>query len=150
MVLYNADRPSTALPGHLARRRLAGAVGLRDWWAGRAVSMEALHALRSGPVWAAAGMAQPQRFFDMLVAEGLQIAQALALPDHHDFAALPWSDSGPDVLVTEKDAVKLRPERCVGRRVWVVALDFRPEHAFMRELRAHLDTLGCVAGPPPG
>jgi tetraacyldisaccharide 4'-kinase len=74
-------------------------------------------------VLAAAGMAHPQRFFDMLRGEGLQV-RGLPLPDHHDFATLPWPAAATDVLVTEKDAVKLRPERSGATRVWVVTLDF--------------------------
>ena len=34
LVVYNAPQPSTALPGFVAERRLAGAVSLADWWAG--------------------------------------------------------------------------------------------------------------------
>jgi tetraacyldisaccharide 4'-kinase len=123
LALFNAARPPVALPGHLAQRRLAGATLLEDWWRGAAPSLERLHALRGRPVPAAAGMAHPQRFFDMLSAEGLQV-QCLPLPDHHDFAALPWRAETPDVLVTEKDAVKLRPGTAGATRVWVVTLDF--------------------------
>jgi tetraacyldisaccharide 4'-kinase len=123
LALFNAARPSVALPGYLARRRLAGATLLDDWWQGAPPRLDLLHALAAKPVLAAAGMAHPQRFFDMLRAQGLQVS-GLALPDHHDFAALPWPADAADVLVTEKDAVKLRPERCGATRVWVVTLDF--------------------------
>lgn len=123
LALFNAARPPVALPGHLARRRLAGATLLEDWWQGAAPRLERLHALRGRTVPAAAGMAHPQRFFDMLRAEGLQV-QGQPLPDHHDFAALPWDPRTADVLVTEKDAVKLRPGRAGSTRVWVVTLDF--------------------------
>lgn len=143
LVLYNANRPSTALPGHLAQRQLAGAVALADWWAGRPATPEALAALRGRPVLAAAGVARPERFFSMLRAQGLSV-QSLPLPDHHDFAQLPWPADTDTVLITEKDAVKLRPER-VGRvQVWVVALDFRPDAGFGRELLAHLTALPAV------
>jgi len=140
LVLYNAARPSTALPGFLARRRLSGAVSLADWWQGRPASLEALTSLRGRPVVATAGMAQPQRFFDMLVEQGLTLTPR-PLPDHHDFATLPWPEGTADVLLTEKDAVKLAPGRCGSTRVWVVALDFQPEHAFEQALRAHLRRL---------
>ncbi|MCV2348887.1 tetraacyldisaccharide 4'-kinase [Paucibacter sp. Y2R2-4] len=140
LVLYNAPTPSTALPGFLAKRSLAGAVGLQAWWQGQAATVQTLHDLRCRHLLAAAGMAHPQRFFDMLKAEGLSF-QALPLPDHFDFKELPWPADTPDVLLTEKDAVKLTPQRCAGTRVWVVALDFQPELAFWQALESHLHAL---------
>jgi tetraacyldisaccharide 4'-kinase len=85
-------------------------------------------------------MAQPQRFFDMLSAEGLTFT-ALPLPDHDAFSTLPWPPGTADVLLTEKDAVKLRPERIGATRIWVVTLDFQPEHAFEQALRDRLAVL---------
>jgi tetraacyldisaccharide 4'-kinase len=140
LVLYNAPTPSTPLPGHMALRRLGGAVSLTEWWQGRPASPQALQALAGRPLLAAAGLAQPERFFGMLRAKGLNI-QPLPLPDHHDFASLPWPAETADVLLTEKDAVKLRPERVGATRVWVVALDFIPDESFERALREQLPAL---------
>ena len=138
LVLYNAERPSTAWPGFRAARRLAGALSLADWWAGRPPSPGVLASLRGRPLLAAAGMAAPQRFFTMLDAAGLQVIPC-PLPDHHDYAELPWPPRTADVVVTEKDAVKLRPERIGGAtRVWVVTLDFAPEPAYAEALLALL------------
>ena len=123
-ILYNAPAPSTPWPGASAQRELAGAVPLADWWRGTAPDPQALGALRGRPLLAAAGLAAPQRFFAMLQATGLQFA-ALPLPDHHAFDPLPWPPDTPDVLVTEKDAVKLPPGAAGTTRIWVVALDFR-------------------------
>lgn len=144
IVLYNAAAPSTALPGFLAQRRLSGAVALSDWWAGQPATQEALQALRTLPadqLLAAAGMAQPQRFFDMLSAQGLRFS-ALPLADHFDFATLPWPANTGHVLVTEKDAIKLDPARCGATQVWVVALDFCPEPAFAQAVQVRLAALG--------
>jgi tetraacyldisaccharide 4'-kinase len=137
LVLYNASSASTALPGTLAQRSLRGAVSLPDWWLGQAASVDGLNELRQRRVVAAAGMAHPDRFFDMLQSAGLTIDR-LPLPDHFDFATLPWPASAADVLVTEKDAVKLKPERTGTTRVWVVPLDFRLGDAFERALLALL------------
>src|SRR6185436_18254114 len=82
LVLYNAAAATTPWAGELATARLAGAVSLADWWAGKAAAHETLQALAGRPLVAAAGMAQPARFFDMLVAAGLQISP-LPLPDHY-------------------------------------------------------------------
>ena len=139
LVLYNAARPSTALPGFLARRELAGAVSLQDWWRGAPASPQALAALRGRELIAAAGLAQPQRFFEMLSAQGLRF-RALALPDHARLEPLPWARTD-EVVITEKDAIKLRPEALQGCRIWVVTLDFRPEPAFEEALRRELQRL---------
>ncbi|RQO63368.1 tetraacyldisaccharide 4'-kinase [Paucibacter sp. KBW04] len=147
LVLYNAAQPSTPLPGHLAQRRLAGAVRLQDWWQGRPASLQALHELRQRPesaLLATAGMAHPQRFFKMLAEQGLRF-QTLPLPDHYNFAVIPWPAASPTVLLTEKDAIKLRPERCPTTEVWVVALDFRLDAAFEQALCEQLQGLGLGA-----
>lgn len=145
LVVYNAPGPSTDLPGFVAERRLAGAVTLADWWAGRPARMDTLRALRERPgLLAVAGVARPQRFFDMLAAEGLQL-QTLALPDHADFAALPWATDVAGIVLTEKDAVKLTPGRVGELPVWVVALDFSPGAGFEAALDNQLRTLSARA-----
>ncbi len=137
VVLYNADRPSTRLPGWIAQCGLAGAVQLSDWWQGQPGTPEALAALAGLPLVAAAGVARPQRFFAMLRQRGLQFSE-LPLPDHHAYATLPWPEGTPDVIVTEKDAVKLDPQRTGSTRVWVAALDFAAGAGFDAALAALL------------
>ena len=141
LVLYNATTASTPLRGAPARRALAGAVLLQAWRDGAAASMAQLEALRGRNLLAAAGLARPQRFFQMLADRGLAITP-LPLPDHHDYAALPWPADSADVIVTEKDAIKLDPQRIGATRVWVVPLDFALDPAFEAALIALL--------PPPG
>jgi tetraacyldisaccharide 4'-kinase len=133
VMLYNAPAPSTPLHGHLARRRLVGLSSLSAWRAGHPATMEALAQLQGHPVLAAAGLARPQRFFDMLRSLGLSITE-LPLPDHHDFAALPWPADTAEVVVTEKDAVKLTPDAMGRTRVWVATLDFELDAVFAAEL----------------
>ena len=137
LVLYNADAPTTALPGCRARRALAGGAPIADWWAGAAPSPQALDALQGRELVAVAGLARPERFFGMLRARGLTIVEH-AVGDHADFARLPWPTGAADVIVTEKDAVKLPPSRPLGSRVWVARLDFVPEPAFDAALLAML------------
>lgn len=136
-VLYNAPRPTTAAPGHLAQRRLGDALDLAHWHANRRAEALPLAALRGRPLVAAAGIAAPERFFSMLEAEGLAI-ERLPLPDHHAFATLPWPAATPDVVVTEKDAVKLDPHAVGSTRVWVVGLDFSLPPALVGALLAEL------------
>lgn len=136
LVLYNAPAATTPLPGHLARRALAGITPLADWWAGSAPeAAQPLAALQGRPLLAAAGIAAPERFFGMLKAAGLQ-PRRLPLPDHHGFDTLPWPADSPDVVITEKDAVKLPPQRLPpGQRVWVATLDFQLSPGFAAALQ---------------
>ncbi len=139
-VLYNAARPSTALPGNTGTRRLAGVQPLADWWAGRPLPADggwpALRraAMAGPPLLAAAGLARPEPFFTMLEAQGLVIDR-LPLADHHPLTPLPWPATTGLLVLTEKDAVKLPPERAGSVQVWVARLDFQPEPAFAETLR---------------
>lgn len=151
VVLYNAASASTPWPGSLGMRSLAGIVDLASWWQGRHASLGPLQALRAKPLWAAAGIANPDRFFALLRGHGL-VFEALPLPDHCSFDTLPWPASAADVLVTEKDAVKIDPGRIGATRVWVAALDFQTSPAFEADLIALLPARrlqGTDHGSPP-
>jgi len=139
IALYNADSRTTRLPGYLAQRALAGVTPLDAWWQG-AAPRPVLDSLRDRELVAVAGMARPRRFFAMLRDLGLRIVER-PLGDHADFTSLPWPASTADVILTEKDAIKLAPTRSGGTRVWVARLDFVPEPAFGSALLALL--------PPP-
>ncbi len=137
LVVYNAAAATTPLPGHVARRELAGVVPLADWWRGASADRAALAALRGRSIVAAAGIARPERFFAMLRDSGLAIVE-LPLADHADFATLPWPAATRDVVVTEKDAVKLEATRSLAANVWVARLDFALDAAFEAALLALL------------
>jgi tetraacyldisaccharide 4'-kinase len=136
-VLYTAGSQSTALPGHRAQRALARAWPLAAWHAGDAAWAQPIEALRGRRLLAAAGLAAPEKFFGMLREADLDI-DTLPLPDHHDFATRPWAAEGPDVLVTEKDAVKLDPAVPSARRIWVLPLDLALPVALIDTLHATL------------
>lgn len=123
VILYNAPRATTPWPGHLATRAMAPPVELARWWRGERADAGAWAGLRGRRVVACAGTAMPQRFFAMLEQQGLSF-ERIALPDHASFDLLPWPVGALDVVVTEKDAVKIHPHRVDGVRVWVVPLDF--------------------------
>ena len=137
IVLYNASAATTPLPGFVSRRSLAGIVPLAEWWRGLPATAGAIESLRGRPLVAAAGLARPERFFALLRDAGLTFSE-LALPDHFDYASLPWPGGTNDVVITEKDAVKLNPERRMSARIWVAALDFEPEAGFADALLSRL------------
>lgn len=71
------------------------------------------------PYSAVAAIGQPERFFAMLRAAGIPLAQVKALPDHYTFRDDPFVDL-PDapILITAKDAIKC--EHLSDTRLWVV------------------------------
>ena len=72
-------------------------------------------------VLAAAGIGSPERFFATLRAAGLA-PETLALPDHYAFRDDPFAHTRADIiLITEKDAVKLRSRH--DARIWVVPVE---------------------------
>ena len=148
IVLHNVDHRTTTPPGvgHLSRRALGPIVPLADWWAGRSAGTPG--ALAPHKAHALAGIAHPERFFQSLRALGFEITPC-PLRDHADFDTLPWGPEVRDLLLTEKDAVKLDPQRIFrerpGTQVWVAALDFSPEPSFWNELDA---ALACLPRQP--
>ena len=142
LVLYNAASPSTALPGLRGTRRLAGVLPLAAWWQGQTPAADdggdggdgGWPALRGRRLLAAAGLARPEAFFAMLEAQGLQIDR-LPLADHHPLVPKPWPADTAELIVTEKDAVKLPPDAVGQTRVWVATLDFQLEPGFAAALR---------------
>ncbi len=136
-VLYTAGLHSTALPGSLALRSIANAWPLAAWQQQTEGAARPLAHLRGRPLLAAAGIGAPEKFFGMLEAAGLQI-ERLPLPDHFDYATLPWPAGTADVITTEKDAVKLAQRDLGGAAVWVVPLDLGLPDALVSELLALL------------
>lgn len=145
LVLYNAPIATTVMPGHVSRSTMAPLQRLPDWWRGEPTPHPPDTAQPGGShTWAVAGIAHPQRFFDALRHQGLAFVP-LALPDHADLNDIPWPPEAQDVVLTEKDAVKLDPTRVARERpgctVWVAALDFQPQASFWRDLDAALERL---------
>lgn len=139
LLLYTGRRVSTALPGQLATPHSDHALPLADWWAGQASARLPLLALQGRPLLALAGIAAPEKFLATLRAAQLQFAP-LHQPDHARYDALPWpvQPEGPEIITTEKDAVKLHPQRLGGARVWVVPLDLELPAGLVAQLLAQL------------
>ena len=136
LVLYNHRQPSTPWPGAVAVRTLSGAWPLAQWQQG-SHEPTPLSALQRRPLLAMAGIAVPERFFAALEAAGLSIHR-LPMPDHHDYATLPWPAGTREVVTTEKDAVKLARLPVGDVRVWVVGLDLQLPAPFVADLLARV------------
>jgi len=144
LLLYSGGVASLALPGEVAVRRLSGVQSLSDWQQDAPLGPEAgWRSLQGRSLHAAAGIAVPERFFASLRSLGLHLAKTYALPDHHHWAQVPWPHDTGDVLVTEKDAVKLAGSSAAmeGTRIWVVRLDLVLPPAFTKSLDARLSAL---------
>ena len=104
--------------------------------------------LRDLPVFALAGIADPQRFLDDLAAAGWTTAGALVFGDHHPYSARDaervWAAAARArtgaVVTTEKDFVRLLPFRPFPVPVAYVPRTMEPEPApeFRRWLAASL------------
>ena len=136
-VLYTAGRRSTVLPGSLALRSIANVWPLRAWQDQTAGAAQPLANLCGRRLLAVAGIGAPEKFFGMLESAGLQI-ERLPLPDHFQFATLPWPAGTADVITTEKDAIKLARRELGTTAVWVVPLDLGLPDALVSELLALL------------
>jgi tetraacyldisaccharide 4'-kinase len=147
-VLYTAGKVSAPLPGALAMRRLGQAWPLAAWHAADPSQAVAMHTLKGRPLLAAAGLAAPEKFFSMLRDVGLDFTP-MPLPDHHAYARLPWPQDATDVILTEKDAIKLQPGRMGSTRVWVVPLDLDIPPALVTELMALLPPRAAPMPPLP-
>ena len=97
--------------------------------------------LRGRRVVAFAGIALPDKFFAMLRAAGVELADAVPFPDHHpysdaDVARLIASGDGGMLVTTPKDAVRLPAAARSRVQVVGVALAWEPVDAletFLRE-----------------
>ena len=135
LVLHTGQSP--AFGGFASSRRLA------DYAVARDGSRVALTDLQRQPIAALAGIANPQAFFEMLMARGLQLAHTVSLPDHFDFLnyTLP-SMPAATVLCTEKDAIKLfRLPMNAAVKLLAVPLEFTPEPAFLAAVDHLLEPL---------
>lgn len=86
----------------------------------------ALSALSAKRVAAVAGIGHPERFFDMLRAQGVCLDSTRGLPDHFDFSSNPFTDLVADIiLITEKDAVKCVRTAGIAHdaRLWIVPVE---------------------------
>jgi tetraacyldisaccharide 4'-kinase len=131
LVIFNG-RSDGRRPG---MRLLPGdAVSLAD-----AARTRPLGDFRGVRVRAVAGIGHPRRFFTMLEQLGLAI-DPMPYPDHHRFSAADAADwgAGP-VLMTEKDAVKLKGPALPD--AWFVPVAAEPDADFIRSLEQALERL---------
>ena len=89
----------------------------------RAQRMPLAAIAKDARVVAAAGIGNPQRFFDTLRANGVTPVREIALPDHYDFSTNPFANIDADlILITDKDAVKCARIAALANdtRLWTV------------------------------
>lgn len=99
-----------------------------------------LTAFQGQTVHALAGIGHPRRFFDALLAAGLQVIEH-PLPDHHRLQPADIPKDGRPVFLTEKDAVKTDASPDWNGDIWVIPLEARLPSAFWKALDARLDAV---------
>ncbi|WP_395685113.1 tetraacyldisaccharide 4'-kinase [Caenimonas koreensis] len=138
LVLRTSAAPG--MDGHIVHRALAGFAidsnGVRT----------PLAQLQGKPVIAVAAIARPDAFFSMLRQHGLTLANTIALPDHAAFDNMhAWLAADATLLCTQKDAVKLWPQR---PDALAVPLDVTIDESFWQSLDRMLDAkLSSAHGP---
>ena len=138
-VLYRGTPPAGASPAFAVQRSLA------DYAISASGDEVELRSLIGQPLHALAGIAEPETFFAMLRAQGLTLAHAEALPDHHHFDS--WqrpADMRQPLICTEKDAVKLWHRYT---DVLAVPLQTSLAPAFLDWLDTRLASLSSRHGP---
>ncbi len=105
---------------------------------GNALERRSLAGFSGHPVHAVAGIGNPERFFDQLRTGGIRV-MSHPFPDHHPFSQqdIDFGDGVP-VLMTEKDAVKLRAYASPERDWWVLPVTADIDPAFDAWLLATL------------
>lgn len=102
----------------------------------RAEVRQSLSAIRGKKILAAAGIGNPQRFFDSLNAQGI-VFNTMPLADHFAFTAeLFRNEDAEIILITEKDAVKCRQiaELREDPRIWLVPVTAELDAEFEHQL----------------
>jgi tetraacyldisaccharide 4'-kinase len=95
-----------------------------------------LDSFRGRRLTAAAGIGNPQRFFEMLRGLGLSFHR-MPLDDHHRYRSNPFERRNSEaVLMTEKDAVKCA--RFEESRMWAVPVTAKIDPALVEAILGHI------------
>jgi len=92
----------------------------------------ALEDFRGQPVYAIAGIGHPQRYFDMLKEQGLDVVPRV-YPDHYDYTPADLEFIGTaSVVMTEKDAIKIKG--FARPNYWYLPVSAEPDPEFAKQL----------------
>ena len=133
--------PTIALPASLprtaVRMQLVGEIAERLGDRSQTLRIADFSARLPVPrILAAAGIGNPQRFFNMLSGMGL-VFESLSLPDHYGFSANPFAAVDAEIiLITEKDAVKCSQIETIKNdpRLWVVPVTAQIDVALIQQI----------------
>ena len=97
-----------------------------------------LAVLKNKKIYAFAGIANPDYFKDILVANGADIVKFKSFRDHHiykqrDMDKIKTEAEGLDIITTEKDLVKLK-EMQLPDNIFALRIDFSVEEDFFKHI----------------
>lgn len=122
LVLNGEPGRRLALPAGVPRFGMTLEPGLA-WNLAAPERTRAPEAFAGERVVAMAGIGHPERFFSTLRALGIRPAREVAFPDHHAYRAEDLPDDADAILVTAKDAAKMR--RFNHAKLWVLPVRAR-------------------------
>lgn len=127
----SAEEPLPDLPaGCAALPQLRIAIAPRALrWLGSARASEPVERLRGRRVGLLAAIARPDRFEAVLREHGAEVVARRVFADHHPYSRrdLVALDPALEWVTTAKDAVKIPADWVVGRSVWSLEEEVRPE-----------------------
>lgn len=88
---------------------------------------------------AVTGIARADRFINALQQQGIDVADQRLFPDHHRFTAAEvegFAASSFPIVITAKDAVKIRPAWPDGKPLWVLPLQAQAEAGLLESILA--------------
>jgi tetraacyldisaccharide 4'-kinase len=119
----------------------------REWnWSARPIALrdaKQTGAKQPKSIFAAAGIARPQRFFDDLSSLEFDVTGTRSFPDHHRFDSADVREltaTGEAVAVTAKDAVKLAPMWPENRPLWVLDQQGEAESGLLNAILEQLES----------
>tara|TARA_A100000164_G_scaffold381950_1_gene436726 strand:- start:292 stop:1305 length:1014 start_codon:yes stop_codon:yes gene_type:complete len=86
---------------------------------------------------AAAGIGNPNRFFEMLKLQDIRLIKFMPLPDHYNFLENPFKKISADIiLITDKDAIKCKYNKQLQNdyRLWVVPIEVYINDSFEKKI----------------
>ena len=142
-VLHNQGETLFALPSNKMRNESAFIIEPLSWvnvLTGETLSLQELNVYPDAK--AIAGIGNPQKFFDSLRQINIS-TEEIPYADHYAFGEVDMNDLQGQVLMTQKDAVKLAPfaKQAQHQNMWYLQIHAQLNAEFMTQFKTQLQRL---------